>query len=166
MTKHAIESGLRSFGDGLVQSIAKDLSENLEKGYLYFFGSGCLTQAILEHITENNDSKLVSCCDLKTLKPANLLLPYFEDKKVRLIICPDEDGCLLRGESEDIDPRFLSLIDKDCFQIIADMEMLANLKGLPFTVDTGSSDLDNKLAGYSQVITSYRRRAMYPVVAL
>jgi predicted polyphosphate/ATP-dependent NAD kinase len=166
MTENAAESDGEAFNADLVQSIAKDLSENLEEDHLYVFGSGDFTQAVLGHIPGNNGFKLVSCCDLKNLEPRSPLWSYFENKKVRLVVCPDEDGRLLRIESEDISPQFLSMVDKGCFQIIADMKTLTNLKGLPITVATGSSDLDKKLAGYTQVITSYRRRAMYPVTAL
>jgi predicted polyphosphate/ATP-dependent NAD kinase len=166
MRKSSSDAPYLSLEVDFAESIAKDLSENIESDFLYIFGSEEFTQVILKNIDEPHGATVISSCDLKDSEIKFPTRHFFEEKKVRIITCPDEDGYVLRDESENLDPELLGMIDKECVQIIANMRMITQQKGAPFIVETGLKALDKSLSGYSKVITSYRRRALYPVIAI
>ncbi|MER5635474.1 NAD(+)/NADH kinase [Kitasatospora sp. NPDC002227] len=71
-------------------------------------------------------------------------------------------GFLLGRGNQQLSPAVLRSAGRSRLLVLATEAKLAALRGRPLHLDTGDPALDAELSGHHQVITGFRRRALYP----
>jgi predicted polyphosphate/ATP-dependent NAD kinase len=131
-----------------IDSIANDVCENMLNDHYYILNPGKITSRILNKLgLDDNFSapKVVKNGALVTSDPNNEeQIKYFENENTSIIISPNRKGVLFMDNG--ISPKILKKLQKENIIIVA---------------PSRDSIIDQILSGYHQVITSYRRRAVY-----
>jgi predicted polyphosphate/ATP-dependent NAD kinase len=85
---------------------------------------------------------------------------------VRVVVAPiGGQGFVLGRGNQQLSARLLAQVGPEHVIVVATAGKLASLGGRPLLVDTGDTDLDVALAGYSRVVSDYHRELVYPVAA-
>jgi predicted polyphosphate/ATP-dependent NAD kinase len=81
-----------------------------------------------------------------------------------LIVTPTGgQGFLFGRGNQQISPIVIGLVGRENILVICLSSKLAALRGLPFLIDTGDSDIDRMLTGYKEVITGYHEKVIYKI---
>ena len=151
------------------QAIAAWMKEEMAPGVVYLIGPGTTTQAVLISLGLSGSLLGVDAVWNGKLVGADLaereLLQLARDKPVRIVVSPiGGQGHILGRGNQQLSPTLIRAAGgKAGLVVLATPGKLASLGGKPLLVDTGDPALDVELTGYVQVITGYRRKAIYRV---
>ena len=150
------------------QAIAAAVAEQMEPGRAYALGPGTTTRALAEHLGLPKTLVGVDLITREELLAADVgeqqILAVQERRPLGIIITPiGGQGFLLGRGNQQISPRVLRRVGREHLLVICPAAKLAALQGRPLLVDTGDPEVDGQLAGYLEVTTGYRERAVYPV---
>jgi len=150
------------------QAIAAAVAEQMEPGRAYALGPGTTTRALAEHLGLPKTLVGVDLITREELLAADVgeqqILAAQERRPLGIIITPiGGQGFLLGRGNHQISPRVLRRVGREHLLVICPAAKLAALQGRPLLVDTGDPEVDGQLAGYLEVTTGYRERAVYPV---
>ena len=148
--------------------IAREVIDEMIKDTYYIIGPGSTTRAIMEILNLQNTLIGVDLIYNKKLVANDLtenqILKHISCNPSKLIITPTGgQGYLLGRGNQQISDKVVRTIGKDNIIVIATKDKIANLKGEPLLVDTGSNETNDMLRGYIKVITGYRERVMYKI---
>lgn len=151
-----------------LQAVAAAVAERLEPGRAYALGPGTTTRAVAEHLGLPKTLVGVDLITREELLAADVgerqILEMQERRSLGAIVTPiGGQGFLLGRGNQPISPQVLRRVDGDRLLVICPAAKLAALQGRPLLVDTGDPEVDQRLAGYVEVITGYRESAVYPV---
>lgn len=84
------------------------------------------------------------------------LYDLLDNKKAKLIVTViGGQGHLFGRGNQQLSPRIIQKVGLEKIIVIATKEKLISLKQSPLLVDTGDTDLDGRLYGYTRVITGF-----------
>ncbi len=148
--------------------IAREVIDEMINDTYYIIGPGSTTRAIMEILNLQNTLIGVDLIYNKKLVANDLneiqIFKYVSCNPSKLIITPTGgQGYLLGRGNQQISDKVVRTIGKENIIVIATKDKIANLKGEPLLVDTGSNETNDMLKGYIKVITGYRERVMYKI---
>lgn len=150
------------------EAIASDLIENWENDQIYILGPGTTTRVLAEKLGVKKTLLGVDVMHGRELVASDVnekqLLGLIEGKNPKIIVTViGGQGFIFGRGSQQISPGVIRKVGRENVIVIATPNKLAALKGRPLLVDSGDRQVDETLSGYIQVITGYRRRAVYRV---
>jgi predicted polyphosphate/ATP-dependent NAD kinase len=150
------------------QAIAAEVAERMEPGRAYLLGPGTTTRAVAEHLGLPKTLVGVDLITREEVLAADVgerqILEWQERRPLGLIVTPiGGQGFLLGRGNQQVSPQVIRRVAREDLLVICPAAKLAALHGAPLLVDTGDPELDALLAGYVDVITGYRERAVYRV---
>ena len=154
----------------ILQGIATDLIQSMEKDCLYIFGPGTTTRDILSFhgLTKTLLGVDVVLNNQLIAKDVNetQLSKLIVGKKARIVVTViGGQGYIFGRGNQQISPEILMKIGKENIIIVATKEKLASLHGRPLLVDTGNEIVDKMLSGYIRVSTGLNNYAVYKVTS-
>jgi predicted polyphosphate/ATP-dependent NAD kinase len=154
----------------VLEAIASEVVESMDKDTLYIIGPGTTTRSIAERLGINktllgvdvieNDQLLVSDVNEETL----LKLVMGKKSKIVVTVIGGQGFILGRGNQQ-ISPEVIKKVGTQNLIIVASPSKLATLKKRTLLVDTGDPEVDDMLSGYHKVVIGYARRSVYKVSA-
>ena len=151
-----------------IQSIADQIVETMEAGWLYIIGSGTTPRAVMELLDLPNtllgidavrDGKLVAA-DLNETR----LLKLIDHHATRIVVTPIGGQAYIFGRgNQQLSPAVIKKIGLQNIIVAATPGKLASLQRRPLLVDTGDRAIDEMLRGYIRVVTGYREEMVYRV---
>lgn len=150
------------------EAIASDLIENWQNDFLYILGPGSTLRVLAEKLGVSKT--LLGVDVLHGREPVasdvneKKLLELIEGKKVKILVTViGGQGFIFGRGNQQISPAVIRRVGKENIIVVATANKLAALRGRPLLVDAGDREVDQMMTGYIQVITGYRRRAVYQV---
>jgi predicted polyphosphate/ATP-dependent NAD kinase len=154
----------------VLEAIASEVVESMDKGTLYIIGPGTTTRSIAERLGVNktllgvdvveNGQLLVSDVNEETL------LRLVMNKKAKIIVTViGGQGFILGRGNQQISPDVIRKVGPQNLIIVASPSKLSALKKRTLLVDTGDPEVDDMLSGYHKVVIGYARRSVYKISA-
>jgi predicted polyphosphate/ATP-dependent NAD kinase len=72
-------------------------------------------------------------------------------------------GFLFGRGNQQISPQVMRLVSRENILVVCTSSKIAALRGRPFLVDTGNSDVNDLLSGYIEVVTGYHEKIIYKI---
>ena len=154
-----------------VHDIASDVIENMEDDVLYFIGAGTTTAAILDELGLENSLLGIDVVFNRELiasdvdENAMLVLlndELYKDKVAKIVVTAiGGQGHVFGRGNQQFSPAVMKKVGGRNIIVIATNEKLRSLQGRPLLLDTGSVELDAKLAGMKQIVTGFEQRTLY-----
>ena len=150
------------------EAIAQDIIDSMEDAYFYIIGPGTTTKSIMERLNLNYTLLGVDLIFNKELIETDLneskLLERIRGKNTKTIITPiGGQGFLFGRGNQQLSPNVIKAVGKDNIIIVATKHKINSLNGRLLLVDTGDSELDTSLRGYSLVTTGYQEKVVYQI---
>ena len=162
-----------SAGEAAAQaSLALDITEKMDEGWLYILGPGTTTRAIAD---EMGLPKTLIGVDVVTREGAAFrlvaadanearLLALLDGYKARIVVTPiGGQGYVFGRGNQQISPRVIERVGKENIIVASAPAKLHALGTRPLLVDTGDPIVDEMLCGYTKVVTGYNERAVRKV---
>ena len=163
-----VKSGGREQEALVVEDIASYILETMEDDQVYFIGSGSTPARIMEKLGLAN-----TLLGIDVVKGGRLLLSdaredqlfeFTRENKVSLIITViGGQGHIIGRGNQQLSPRVLGNIGRSNVIVIATKSKLADLKGRPLLIDSGSEQLDQQWSGLIRIVTGYEDTVLYPL---
>lgn len=152
------------------EAIASDFIENMQPDCAYIFGPGTTTRTIVTKMGLRKTLLGVDVIYNGRLLASDVnekqLLELTQDKKTKIVVTViGQQGFIFGRGSQQISPDVIRRVGNDNVMIVATPNKLASLRRKPILVDTGDKDVDETIAGYVQVITGYRTKAVHKVIS-
>ncbi len=158
-----------SAGEGAwLASIAYDVVEKMEDGWLYIIGPGTTTRAITDELGLDKTLIGVDVVFNRELLAADVneaqLLDMLKGRRAKIIVTLiGGQGCVFGRGNQQISPNVIKKVGRENIIVVSSPEKLYALGQRPLWVDTGDEDVDNMLSGYMRVVTGYNQRAVRKV---
>lgn len=169
LLQHVKNSGAHV--DELAQiDVATEVIENLLADTLYIIGPGSTTGVLLQELGLQGSllgvDLLLNRQLLAVDVTAQQILAAIDKHlgKVQIIVTAiGGQGHIIGRGNQQLTPHVLHRVGIDNIQVIATREKIQALNHRPLLVDSHDPQLDRELSGYTQVITGYREKILYPV---
>jgi predicted polyphosphate/ATP-dependent NAD kinase len=162
-----------SAGESAAQaSIAFDITEKMEEGWLYMLGPGTTTRAIanemglpktligVDVVKKRGTAFQLVAADANEAQ----LLALLRDERARIVVTPiGGQGYVFGRGNQQLSPRVIERVGKDNVIVASAPAKLHALGTRPLLVDTGDPALDQALCGYIKVVTGFNERAVRKV---
>jgi predicted polyphosphate/ATP-dependent NAD kinase len=150
-------------------SIAYDVVENMEDGWLYIIGPGTTTRAITDELGLDKTLVGVDVVINRELLAADVnesqLLNLLKEHEAKIIVTPiGGQGCIFGRGNQQISPEVIKKVGRENIIVVSTAEKLYALGQGPLWVDSGDRDVDKMLSGYMRVVTGYKQRAVRKVL--
>jgi predicted polyphosphate/ATP-dependent NAD kinase len=166
------ESG-RESEELVSEDIAAWMIEEMDQNTLYLIASGRICMAIKQHLGIDGtllgvdavlDQKLIK----KDASEAELMeLIKAHDGPVRLLLTPiGGQGILFGRGNHTVCHQVIDYLGMANTTVLASKSKLKSLNGRPLRLDTGDTELDQRLSGYIPIITGYDDQVIYQLAAL
>ena len=152
-----------------ILSIAGEVVDSMEDGWLYILGPGTTTKGIADVL---GVPKTLLGVDV-VLDGAIVASDVTESKLIELLDggCPSKvvvtaiggQGHIFGRGNQQIGPDIIRRVGTDNIVVVATRRKLGSLGRRPFMVDTGSREIDRELSGYIMVTTGRSESAMVKV---
>jgi predicted polyphosphate/ATP-dependent NAD kinase len=155
----------------VLEAIAGDLAERMKPGWLYIFGPGTTTQAVVTHLGLDKtllgvDAVLDGRIAAVDASEADLLRLLSMDRPAEIVVTPiGGQGCIFGRGNQPISPEVIRKVGRAHIYVISTPEKIQALNGAPLWADTGDCTVDEILSGYFEVLTGYKESVMYKVMA-
>jgi predicted polyphosphate/ATP-dependent NAD kinase len=162
------KAGSPSEDQTAAEEIANDFIENMEDDCIYIIGPGTTTRAIMGELGLKKTLLGVDAVRKGQLLISDAneqqLLELIRGRRARIVVSViGGQGFIFGRGSQQLSAGIIRMVGRENVMVIATPNKLLSLKGRPLLVDTGDCEIDKMMAGYVQVITGYRRRAVYRV---
>ena len=143
-------------GDAALDALCKKIADTLKSGYLYLFGPGTTTQAIMRYAgIEGTLLGIDAVCDGRALDldlHERPILALIAGKQVQIVISVvGGQGCLFGRGNQQISAEIIKRVGREGILVVSSLDKLLALGGRGLFVDTGDSEADAMLAGYVRV---------------
>ncbi len=158
------------------QSIAADVVNEMQDGWLYIIGPGTTTRAIADRLGVTKTligvdvvaaGKIVAA-DWKIVSAdvnESRLLELLEGRQAKIIVTPiGGQGYIFGRGNQQISPSVIEQVGKENIIVVSTTGKIHSLCGRPLRVDSGERQVDEMLKGYVRVITGYNEQVVYKVV--
>jgi predicted polyphosphate/ATP-dependent NAD kinase len=154
--------------EGAPEGIASDFIEDMQDDCAYIIGPGTTTQAIMKELGLKKTLLGVDLVYNRRMLASDVsekqISEMTQGKNAKIVVSIiGGQGFIFGRGSQQISPDVIRRVGRENVIVVATPNKLASLRGRPLLVDTGDSEVDSMLTGYIQVITDYRRRAVFPV---
>jgi predicted polyphosphate/ATP-dependent NAD kinase len=151
-----------------ISAIAQAVIDQMQPGRLLILGPGTTTRAVTDRLGLAKtligvdvllDGKLITA-------DANEkdLLALLDYHPAQIVITPiGGQGYLFGRGNQQISPAVIRRVGVEHILVISAPQKIVALDGRPLLVDSGDTELDQLLAGYSRVITGYNEQVIYKV---
>ncbi len=148
--------------------IALDYVDAMERDVIYLIGPGSTTRPVMSNLGLSHSLLGVDVVQNKKLLRLDAaekeVLEMTRGARIKIFITPiGGQGYLFGRGNHQISPQIIQRAGKENIRVGATLLKIGTLQGRPFLVDTGDLSTDRMLAGYTRVITGYRREMVYPV---
>jgi predicted polyphosphate/ATP-dependent NAD kinase len=156
-------------GERLAQEeIARYLADELLGDRLWLVGPGTTTRVLFDVLDLPKTLLGVDAVRAGELVASDgdegQLLELVSEPGAGVILTPvGGQGFLLGRGNQQLSARVVERVGRDGILVCATDTKLAALGGRPLLVETGDSDLDELLSGYTRVVTGYGREVVYRV---
>jgi len=149
-------------------SIAYDVVEKMEDGWLYIIGPGTTTRAITDELGLEKTligvdvvlNRELLAVDVNEVQLLNLL----NERRAKIIVTLiGGQGCVFGRGNQQISPNVIKKVGRENIIVVSAPEKLYALGQRSLWVDTGDRDVDRLLSGYVRVVTGYNQRAVRKV---
>ena len=168
-----VKVGGRESEDLVKEDIAAWVVESMHDDTLYLVASGRICMAIKDYlgldgtllgvdavINQELVAKDASEQELMTLIQAH-------NGPVKLLLTPiGGQGILFGRGNHTVCHQVIEHLGMDNTQVLASKSKLKSLDGRPLRLDTGNTELDQRLSGYIPIITGYDDQVLYQLSAL
>jgi len=151
-----------------LEGIALDVMDYMENDCYYIVGPGSTTKRILELLGYEKTLLEVDMVYNKELIAKDVseteILGLIGDKKTRIIVTPiGGQGFIFGRGNQQISAEVIKKVGKESICVVATKAKMQSLEGRPLLTDTGDSEVDEMLRGYTMVITDYGRAMVYKI---
>ena len=141
-------------------AIAAKVAAEMEEDTFYLIGAGTTTRAVMEELGLPNTLIGVDLVRDRQLVENDVygsrIMELTRGGKLKLVVTvTGGQGFLFGRGNQQLTPEVLRAVGKENLIILATRDKIFQLRGQPLLVDTGDRELDEMLAGYYPVITSY-----------
>lgn len=153
-----------------INSIARDVINNMDDEHLYIIGPGTTTAGIMKNLGLKYTLTGVDAIYQKRLVGLDLneaqLLELIKNRKVRIIVTIiGGQGYIFGRGNQQISTEVIRRVGRDNIIIVAPWNKILSLRGNPLLVDTGDNKIDNMLSGYIKVITGLNEQTILKVIS-
>jgi predicted polyphosphate/ATP-dependent NAD kinase len=150
------------------QSIAADIIDSMKNDLAYLLGPGTTTRAIAERLGFPKTLvgvDIISRNELLALDVSEKqILDVLETRPLVMIVTPTGgQGFLFGRGNQQISPHVIRQVGRENIIVICLSNKIAALRGRPFIVDTGDTEVDNLLTGYIEVVTGFHEKVVYKI---
>ena len=151
-----------------VAGMAAEVTENMADDTLYIIGPGTTTRSIMDRLGLINTligmdvvwNRQLLASDVNE----NQLYALLGKKKAKIIVTViGGQGHIFGRGNQQLSPRVIQKVGIKNIIVIATKDKLISIKQSPLIVDTGDTDLDGKLCGYTRVITGFEDYVPYRI---
>ena len=149
------------------KEIATYFVGEMDNGVLYLLGPGTTLKAIADELGVSKtllgiDAVFNGKAVGTDLNEKGILKLFDTYKKRRIILTPiGGNGFILGRGSKQFTPEVIKQVDRENIMVVATMDKINRLDCL--RVDTGDSDLDGRLSGYTEVTVGSKEKMMVQV---
>ena len=148
--------------------IARQVISAMVDDTLYIIGPGTTTAAIPKALGIPNSMLGVDVVLNRKLLAADSieseLIRLTESSPAKIVVSViGGQGYILGRGNQQISPHLIRQIGSDNIIVVATHRKILELNGRPLLVDTGDSNLDEELSGYTRVVTGFRESHIYRV---
>jgi predicted polyphosphate/ATP-dependent NAD kinase len=152
------------------QAIAAGIVDDMEDGVTYVIGPGTTTSEIMKLLGLDFSLVGVDLVRNRKLLGRDLsemeLLDLLGNEPGTIIVTPiGGQGFLFGRGNQPISAQVIRKVGKERVVIAATPHKLSSFRGEPLRVDSRDRDTDHWLAGYYKVISGFRDKSIYRVVA-
>ncbi len=142
------------------QAIAERVVEQMQEDWLYFIGPGTTLRAVMEKLRLNNTLLGVDVVRNKQLvkNDANAaeLLSLLDGNKTKIIVTPiGGQGYIFGRGNQQLSPEVIQGVGTENILVIATPGKIFSLRLRPLLVDTGDEEVNQRLRGYTRVVTGF-----------
>jgi len=162
------KAGSNSRDDVSLDSIASDIIFNMTDDYLYIFGPGTTTRAIMNKLRLPNTLLGIDAVFRKSLAGSDLneaqLIELLKERKGKIVITViGGQGHIFGRGNQQISPEVILQVGKENIIVVATESKLLGLKAKPLLVDTGNPKVNRMLSGYAKVVTGLHKKIAYRI---
>ena len=167
MVQSAKAGGVAGDAAGL-RAIAQDVINEMRPGVVYLLGPGTTMRSVAEALGVHKTLLGVDAVRDRALVGSDLserqILELVGDGPARIVVTViGGQGHILGRGNQQFSADVVRRVGGENVVVVATQTKLLSLKGGPLLVDTGDPALDERLAGYHQVVTNLGHRTMYRV---
>ena len=154
----------------LLDELVAYLVEELDEDFLYILGSGGTLKALKDAMAIEEPTLLgvdvwyqgeLLVRDAHESALFELIQHY---PKVRIILSViGGQGVILGRGNQQVSPRIIEYAGLENLQFVSTQNKIKALQGRPLRVDSGSDELDRKLAGFHKIICGYEDALLYEI---
>ncbi|MFT5164288.1 MAG: putative polyphosphate/ATP-dependent NAD kinase [Alteromonadaceae bacterium] len=166
-----VKMGGKESDELVLQDIAEYVIGEMEPEQFYIMGSGSTVEFIMQELGLENTLLGVDVINdhqlLRQDVSAQQLLDMAQQVGkgvVKLVITAiGGQGHILGRGNQQLSAALIRFIGKENIIVVATKTKLNALQGRPLLIDSGDSELDDKLSGFIKVTTGYKDHVMYPL---
>ena len=155
----------------VLQDIAADFIDNMQRDVLYLIGSGTTIAALMEALGLENTLLGIDAIfngeriagDLSEQDILSLLDDVTYSKVKIVVTVIGGQGHVFGRGNQQLSAAVIRRVGAENIIIVATRNKLRSLEGRPLRVDTGDTELDAELAGMKQILTGYEQRTLYRI---
>jgi predicted polyphosphate/ATP-dependent NAD kinase len=152
----------------LLEAIAEQVVENMEKDVVYIVGPGSTTAPIMQKIGLNYTLLGVDVVLNGQLLAADAneqqILDLIKGEKAKIIVTViGGQGYIFGRGNQQISAAVIRQVGKTNITVVATREKILSLEYGRLLVDTGDEEVNKVLCGYTRMVTGYKEELIYPV---
>jgi predicted polyphosphate/ATP-dependent NAD kinase len=152
----------------LLEAIAEQVVENMEKDVVYIVGPGSTTAPIMQKIGLNYTLLGVDVVLNGQLLAADAneqqILDLIKGEKAKIIVTViGGQGYIFGRGNQQISAAVIRQVGKTNITVVATREKILSLEYGRLLVDTGDEEVNKVLCGYTRIVTGYKEELIYPV---
>jgi predicted polyphosphate/ATP-dependent NAD kinase len=152
----------------LLEAIAEQVVENMEKDVVYIVGPGSTTAPIMQKIGLNYTLLGVDVVLNGQLLAADAneqqILDLIKGEKAKIIVTViGGQGYIFGRGNQQISAAVIRQVGKTNITVVATREKILSLEYGRLLVDTGDEEVNKMLCGYTRIVTGYKEELIYPV---
>jgi predicted polyphosphate/ATP-dependent NAD kinase len=152
----------------LLEAIAEQVVENMQKDVVYIVGPGSTTAPIMQKLGLNYTLLGVDVVLNSELLAADAneqqILDLIEGERAKIIVTViGGQGYIFGRGNQQISAAVIRQVGKTNITVVATREKILSLEYGRLLVDTGDEEVNKMLSGYTRIVTGYKEELIYPV---
>ncbi len=154
--------------EAVLEAIAEQVVENMEKDLVYIVGPGSTTVLIMAGLGLDHTLLGVDVVQNGVLlaadAPEKQILNLIAGKQAKIIVTViGGQGYIFGRGNQQISAAVIKAVGRENIIVVARREKILALEEGCLLVDTGDEAVNRMLAGYMKIITGYKEELIYPV---